>query len=211
MSKKTIVFIVILGLLTFFKPASVKSEREKAFNIRDTGYHYPRGKDTFLYAVFMIDHSEWPKSTKIGISRYGFGFVLQCIGNNEHRFTPLRIQLKKIEDLLEYVEKNFSKLKSKPKSRNEPYYIHSRIAYSQPSLSYVSQPFYTDVREEVSPLYEWLIEVKEKAEKIWSNIPEKGKGSHNIGILKTEDIEFLDHMMNTLHNVPAWRIKEDSE
>jgi hypothetical protein len=176
--------------------------------IRNVDYHLPRNGETFLYATFMINHSEWPHVTWVGVSRYGYVFVLQHIEETKYKLTPLLVPPHEIEQLCNHIEMYLQGIKSRPNRKHEPYLISSTIAYSQPSLSHVGYATYSDVKDEVAPLYNWILDQKRRAVTIWENTPEKGKGPHTIGVIDTQDREFLPHMMNTLHNVSTWRINE---
>jgi hypothetical protein len=100
---------------------------------------------------------------------------------------------------------------SRSKSRDEAELLRSIIGYSQPSLSAHSVSCYEDARDDVAPLLDLLRAWQAKASEYWETEQEPEKGEKNIATLETKDPEFLQHMMNTLHNVHTWKTKTKGE
>ncbi|OVE81240.1 hypothetical protein BVY04_03695 [bacterium M21] len=181
-------------------------------HIRNSDYSEPRGKATFLYAAITIDNEKWPAKTEIGISKFGFIFVMECVAGETYRFTPFLLQPHEQTRLVSMLHDIIpAMLKSRPSRKNQSQLLRAEIGYSQPSLSLRSICCYSDIDTDVTPLLAELKKWQRKARERWAAEIPPGKGEKAIASLKTKDPQFLQHMMNTLHNVHTWRKEETTD
>jgi hypothetical protein len=183
-----------------------KQSTEPSYRI-NIDYQLSRSKETLLYAVFMLDHDHWPKVTRVAISRFGFGFVFEGVGERRYRLWSFGISPHQFEQFaaLLHDKVRFTSIKSSWKPKEEPYLLYMTAGYSQPSLSILTHAVYSDVTDEVRPLMEQLRSWQQSARKVWATPPDPEQGPPTIGTLETDDIEFLEHMMNSLHYTSTWR------
>ena len=179
---------------------------------RNTDYSKPRGTDTFLYGVFSLDCAEWPHRTQVGVSSFGFVYVMEWVEGDRYHFTPFLTPPHEVAEFNKVLHKVIpSMVTSRQKTRDEVELLRSIIGYSQPSLSAHSVSCYSDAQESAARLLKLLRAWQTKAKTYRKAHLQPGKGEKTIAILETKDSEFLQHMMNTLHNVHTWKAKKQRE
>ena len=179
---------------------------------RNSDYSKPRGEETFLYAVFSLDFDQRPPKTQIAVSSFGFVYVMERIDRDRYRFTPFLIPPHELSSLNKALHDSIPIIEdSRPKNRNEREVMRTIIGYSQPSLSGHSITCYGDAAKRIEPLVVLLRNWSKKAMDYWEEDIQPGKGEKTISTLETKDPEFLQHMMNTLHNVHTWKTKTKRE